>query len=121
MAGLIEAATRIASAKWKEAFNKGDAAGCAACYEADAKMVASPFGTFVGKSRIQEFWHRLIAEGFADVAYVDPRIEVIDQQSAVLTAKWTMNKAQGLIIRELWVLQPDGTALLREDHFKALQ
>ncbi len=30
-----------------------------------------------------------------------------------------MNKASGVIHKELWVLQPDGTAKLREDYFEA--
>ena len=121
MSRLIETATLAGSAKWKNSFNSRDAAGCAACYEVDAEMVALPFGTFVGRPQIFDFWRRLIADGFADVDYVDPKIEVIDERSAVVTSKWTMNKAEGVITRELWVLQPDGTALLREDHFEALQ
>ena len=31
-----------------------------------------------------------------------------------------MNKAHGVIHRELWVLQEDGSAKLREDNFEAL-
>ena len=31
-----------------------------------------------------------------------------------------MNKAQGVIHKELWVLQSDGTAKLREDDFEAM-
>ena len=119
MAHAMEQATAAASAQWKAYFNSGDAAGCASCYEDDAKMVAAPFGTFVGRAQIEAFWRNLIDQGFADVDYVDPKIEVIDDRSAVLTSKWTMNNAQGVITRELWVLQPDGTARLREDHFEA--
>lgn len=121
MSQLVESATRAASARWKESFNKGDAAGCAACYEADAEMIATPFGTFVGRAQIEAFWQKLIADGFAEVDYVDPQIEVIDDRSAVLTSGWKMNKGQGVITRELWVLQANGTALLKEDHFEAVQ
>lgn len=115
----IEQAVRTASEKWKSAFNAGDAAGCASCYEPDATMVAAPFGTFAGREAIQAFWTKLIDDGYTGVDYVDPKIVVVDDTSAVLSAGWTMNKAQGVITRELWVLQDDGTALLREDHFEA--
>jgi len=84
-------------------------------------MVATPFGTFVGRAEIEAFWSDLIDGGFADVQYVDPKIAVIDDRSALLKSKWTMNKAHGVITRELWVVQADGTALLREDHFEALR
>lgn len=117
----IETATIAASARWRTFFNNGDAIGCASCYETDAEMVARPFGTFVGRAAIMGFWRQLIEDGFSEVAYLDPQIEVIDEQSAVLSSEWRMNKARGVITRELWVLQPDGTALLREDHFEAQQ
>ena len=115
----IEEAVRAGSEKWKAAFNAGNAAGCASCYEPEATMVAAPFGTFVGRDAIQSFWAKLIADGYADVDYLDPKIAVIDDVSAVLSASWKMNKAHGVITRELWVLQDDGNALLREDHFEA--
>lgn len=112
-------AVASASAAWKQAFNSGDAAGCAGQYEADAVMQAKPFGTFTGTVEIQAFWEGLIADGFSDVDYIDPKVEVIDEVSAVLTSGWKMNKAHGVIHRELWVLQSDGAAKLREDDFEA--
>lgn len=83
-------------------------------------MHARPFGTFTGTTEIQAFWQKLIADGFSDVEYLDPTIEVMDATSAVLTAGWKMNNAQGVIHKELWVLQADGTAKLREDDFEAM-
>ena len=110
-----------ASAKWKAAFNSGDAAGCAAQYESNAVMVAKPFGTFTGTDEIQGFWQKLIDDGFANVDYVAPtHLKPIDDESAVLSSNWTMNKARGVITKELWVLQDDGSAKLKEDHFEAL-
>lgn len=117
---LIDA-TQAASARWKAFFNAGDAAGCASCYEETATMVATPFGTFEGREAIQAFWENLIADGFSDVAYVDPTVSAENERSALLTSGWTMNKAQGIITRELWVMQEDGTMKLREDHFEARQ
>lgn len=112
-------AVRKASSQWQAAFNAGDAAGCAAQYEQNAVMHARPFGVFNGIKGIQHFWDNLINDGYADVSYVNPRIEVVDDHSARLTADWTMNNASGVIHNELWVIQTDGTAKLREDDFEA--
>ncbi len=114
----VLAAVKSASGKWQAAFNAGDGAACAAAYEETAVMNATPFGTFTGRSEIQALWDKIIADGFAEVAYIEPEIRVIDETSAVLSSKWRMNKAHGIITKELWVLQEDGTALLREDDFE---
>jgi len=108
-----------ASARWKSAFNSGDAAGCANQYEKDAVMYARPFGTFSGTDEIQGFWQKLIDDGFSNVDYIDPNIEVVDENNAILTSGWKMNLAAGVIHKEHWVLQTDGTAKLREDDFEA--
>ena len=60
-----------AAGGWQKAFNAGDAAGCANCYEEAAVMTVKPFGIFSGKVAIQDFWVKLIADGFTDVAYHD--------------------------------------------------
>lgn len=112
-------AVKTASTEWQSAFNSGDAAGCVAQYEETAIMNAKPFGTFTGTAEIQGFWQKIIDDGFADVEYIEPKIEVIDATSAILTSGWKMNKAGGIIHKELWVLQEDGKAKLREDNFEA--
>ncbi|UTW46637.1 nuclear transport factor 2 family protein [bacterium SCSIO 12696] len=112
-------AVSAASERWKSAFNSGDAAGCAAQYEADAIMHARPFGTFTGTEQIQAFWENLISQGFSDVEYVEPKMDVVDANSVLLTSGWKMNNASGVIHKELWVLQAAGTAKLREDDFEA--
>ena len=112
-------AVNIASGKWKAAFNCGDYVDCAAQYEVDAVMNAMPFGQFKGREAIQAFWQQLLEDGFTDVDYVEPSIEVLDENSAVLKSGWKMNKAAGVITNELWVMQSDGTAKLREDDFEA--
>lgn len=116
---IIDAVNK-ASEAWKTAFNTGNAAGCAAQYESNAVMHARPFGTFTGTADIQAFWEKLIADGFQDVQYIEPQIEVLDEQSAILRSGWKMNNAQGMIHKELWVLQADGSAKLREDDFEAM-
>ena len=108
-----------ASEQWKAAFNSGDAAGCASQYEPDAIMTGKPFGTFNGTEEIKAFWQKLIDEGFSNVEYINPEIEVIDESSAVLSSGWKMNNAKGVITKELWVLQSDGSAKLRIDEFEA--
>ena len=116
---IVLEAVAAASEQWKSAFNSGDAAGCASHYEVDAVMHARPFGTFTGTEEILGFWQKLIGDGFSDVDYIDPKIEVLDEARALLTSGWKMNHAQGVIHKELWVLQADGTAKLREDDFEA--
>lgn len=114
---LIEA-VKQASEKWKTAFNNGDASGCALCYEEQAVMNAKPFGTFTGRQEIENFWTKIISDGFTDVEYIEPNIEVINDNEALLSSKWRMNNAHGIITKELWVIQEDGSALLREDDFE---
>lgn len=113
-------AVNEASDRWQSAFNLGNAADCAAQYEETAVMRAKPLGEYAGISEIQVFWQTLIDDGFSDVEYLSPTIEVIDETSAVLTSAWKMNKAKGIIHRELWVLQDNGTAKLREDYFEVV-
>lgn len=116
----VLAAVNDASQQWKNSFNTQNAAGCAAMYESDAVMHARPFGTFTGTAEIQAFWQKLIDDGFKDVNYIEPKFDVVDENSVLLTSGWSMNNASGVIHKELWVLQADGTAKLREDDFEAL-
>lgn len=108
------------STTWKKAFNSQDALACANQYEDDAIMEVKSIGTFQGKKAIQAFWQKIIDDGFLDVEYHNPTIEVIDQTCAILSSKWKMNKAYGVIYKELWVIQPDGSAKLKEDVFEIL-
>lgn len=112
--------TLEASKQWKTFFNQGNAAGCASMYEENAQMVAKPFGVYNSRPQIEAFWQDLIEKGFADVRYINPKAELVDENSTSLTSRWTMNNAQGVITHELWVQQADGSMLLREDHFEAI-
>ena len=109
---------RKASSIWMTAFNAGKAAGCAAQYEESASLNAKPIGEFSGTDQIQKFWENIINDGFADVQYINPQIEVINHESAILKSNWKMNKAAGKITKELWMIQDDGKAKLREDDFE---
>jgi uncharacterized protein (TIGR02246 family) len=117
----IFTAVAEASRRWKEAFNSGNAEAAANLYEDDAVMVVKPFGKFTGREEILAFWTNLVAQGFKDVLYVDTKAEIINDKSARLSAQWKMNKAHGVITNETWVIQPDGRALLREDHFEVAE
>ncbi len=109
-----------ASKAWRDAFNRGDAAAAAALYEENAVMVAKPFGTFTGRAQIQTFWENLVKQGFDNVIYMNTTTKYLDPNTVQISASWRMNKASGVITNELWVLQPDGQALLREDHFEVV-
>lgn len=117
----LQIAVTNASKAWKDAFNAGDAAGATALYEDDAIMVVKPFGTFKGKTEILAFWTNLVNKGFDDVIYSETTTTILDDHSARVSASWTMNNAHGIITNEYWVLQEDGRALLREDHFEVAQ
>lgn len=106
------------SRAWKDAFNSGDASAATAMYEKNALMVAKPFGSFNGHEEIKAFWTDLIEKGFDDVVYENSTFTVIDEKTVRVSADWTMNNAGGVITNELWVVQPGGVALLREDHFE---
>jgi len=114
----IVLAVRLASDKWQSAFNCGNFAECAEQYEDNAVMNVEPFGQYVGRDAIKAFWKKLVEDGFSNVEYLKPKIEVLDETSAVLTSGWKMNKAAGTISKELWVLQSDGTAKLTVDNFE---
>lgn len=116
---LVAVAT--ASKNWKDAFNAGDAVAAAALYEEHAVMVVKPFGTFKGRDEILAFWNDIVSKGFDDVVYKNTVTTIIDESSARIESDWTMNNAYGLITNELWVIQEDGRALLREDHFEISQ
>lgn len=113
-------AVKLASETWKAGFNTQNAKQCASQYEVNAVMNARPFGEFVGRAAIEAFWQNLINDGFNSVEYVEPNFTVVDEKSVLLTSSWKMNKAHGVIHKELWVMQDDGSALLADDDFEVL-
>ena len=117
---LLKEAVSDASQQWQDAFNDGDARACAALYEEDAVMHAVPFGIYCGRETIQTFWRQLIEDGFSDITYLNTNIKIINEHQAVLTANWIMNKASGVIHKEMWGKQDDGSVKLSEDHFDAV-
>jgi ketosteroid isomerase-like protein len=120
MSATLLNAVKLASETWKNGFNTQDAQQCAAQYEANATMNARPFGEFVGRDAIEAFWQNLINEGFNSVEYIEPQFSVVDNSTVLITSAWKMNKAHGVIHKELWVLQDDGSAKLSDDDFEVL-
>lgn len=116
----ILAACQQGIENWKQAFNHQNAAGCAAQYTEKAVMTAKPFGTFVGREAIREFWQQIIDQGFTDVSYRNTTWEMKDHNAYILRSEWSMNKAWGVVHEEIWVVQPDGQALLESDEFEVL-
>ncbi|NOH60453.1 nuclear transport factor 2 family protein [Vibrio sp. RE88] len=105
---------------WKAAFNRQDAKECAEQYAEGTTMIAKPFGTFEGREQIQAFWQNIIDQGFSDVSYTDTTWEKVDDNNYILSSKWTMNKAFGVVHKEVWTLQEDGKARLTYDEFEVL-
>lgn len=114
---VLEACKRGINA-WQTAFNHQDAKGCAEQYMENCVMDARPFGRFEGRQAIQAFWQGIIDQGFCDVAYTDVNWEPCGENGYILTSKWTMNKAFGVVHKELWVVESDGHARLASDDFE---
>jgi len=120
MTQSVLAVCQAGIAAWKQAFNNQDAQGCAKQYQEGTLMHAKPFGTFKGREQIQAFWQNIIDQGFSDVVYTETAWEKLDEDSYILTSKWTMNKAFGVVHKEVWTLQEDGKARLTYDEFEVL-
>jgi len=103
---------------WQAAFNKQDAAGCAAQYTQNAVMQAQPFGTFKGREEIQAFWQGIIDDGYSQVEYSNVKWQPAEGQGFLLTSSWTMNKAFGVVHKEHWIVEADGKARLLSDDFE---
>ncbi len=106
-----------ASKKWIEAFNRGDITYCSEQYLEQAIMDARPMGQYKGRSEIYDFWQNFVSStGATNLIYTDVVIEVIDKDSATLSAKWSMNVGKGFISKEFWV-KKDGVWRFSEDDF----
>ncbi|PSW44320.1 YybH family protein [Photobacterium leiognathi] len=111
-------ACKAALAAWQQAFNGQDAKGCAAQYTQECVMEARPFGVFEGREAIENFWQGIIDQDFNSVDDTDVTWEPEGDNGYILTAKWTMNKAFGVVHKEHWAMQSDGSAKLVSDCFE---
>ncbi|MDK1288688.1 YybH family protein [Pseudoalteromonas umbrosa] len=105
---------------WQQAFNRQDAQACAQQYTEHATMKASPFGEFTGREQIAQFWQDIMDQGFHSVDYSDVDWQPSPEGGYILTSKWTMNKAYGVVHKEHWVIEADGHARLIYDEFEVL-
>lgn len=110
-----------ASQQWIANFNRGDVDACVGAYTADAVIKAKPLGTFQGTQAIDDFWRPFMKSEPGELVYRNVKLEVIDEQTAVLSADWSMAVGCGVITKEQWVKQTDGRWLLEEDHFEIQQ
>ena len=106
-----------ASKKWIEAFNRGDIRYCSEQYLEQAVMDARPMGQYTGRTEIYDFWRNFVSStGATNLSYTEIDIEVLDKDSAKLSAKWSMNVGKGFISKEFWV-KKEGTWFFSEDDF----
>ena len=120
MNNTVKNEVAAASQAWIEKFNSGDVAGCIATYENTASMNVYPVGTFIGVGAIEHFWTRFSEQQPSNLVYSNIIIKVIDENTAVLSADWSMNIAHGFISKELWVKNSSGKWQLVEDDFSVL-
>ncbi len=70
MAGTsIDAAIGEINRRWDEAYNAGDAAGVAALYAEDARLLTPIRTIATGRQEIQAFWQQMIDHGWAGHAW----------------------------------------------------
>lgn len=110
-----------ASQEWITNFNMGNVDACVAGYLPNAVIDAKPMGTFTGTKEIDDFWRPFITSGATDLQYQEVSLEIIDETTAHLSAKWHMNVGRGVISLEKWVKQSNGQWLLAHDAFEVLE
>lgn len=112
-------AVAAASMAFIEAFNRGDAEGCAHCYSVDATMEARPLADLRGRDAIRSFWQEVLDGDPGTLRYLDPYIHMLDERVAVLSSRWSMSRlGSGIITLERWEQQAGGNWRLVEDRFE---
>lgn len=91
-------------------------------YAPNAILQSMPveFGTVEGKDTIAKYWQTVLDTGAADMKYLDRKIIVVDENTALLSSPWSMNKIKGQITLEKWVKKGNKWFLV-EDNFEALE
>ena len=70
------------SARFEAAFNKGDAAGLAKLYTADAVVMAPNYARIRGRRAIQGLWQRFFDAGVSDIDLKTLELEVADRRAS---------------------------------------
>ena len=108
-------------AKWQEAFNGGDAAGVAARYETDARLMAPNAPTVQGRSQIEAFTKEFVQTG-AQLSFELVTVhESPEMCAAVGRYEMTIPGApndNGKFV-EIWRRQSDGSWLIADDIFNS--
>jgi uncharacterized protein (TIGR02246 family) len=109
-------------ARWLEAFNGGDAAGVAAQYTAEARLMAPNAPTVEGRSNIEGFVKEFIATGaqvrFELVTVHDSADISTSVGRYVMTFPGDAPEDRGKFI-EVWTRQSDGSWLIADDIFNS--
>jgi ketosteroid isomerase-like protein len=114
--GPLEEA-KAASQQWVKEFNKGNVEYMVKAYTSDSIMITHPIGVFHGSEAVLSFWSELVNGGADDLVYIEPKYELIDNETMHLSARWKMNIGEGYITLEKWVKQADGVWRLAFDDF----
>lgn len=109
-----------ASKEWIQNFNKGNGEACVSGYTENAVMSAMPFGLKKGKKEIANFWIPFLESGANNLVYTNVKVEVANENTAFLSANWSMNVGRGIIFQEKWE-KKDGVWKLTYDDFQVLE
>lgn len=110
-----------ASKQWINHFNNGNAQECANGYTSISVMRALPFGVKYSQEEILSFWTSLIESGANNLVYTNVSVEVVDEQTALLSAQWSMNIGEGIIYQEKWIKENEKWLLSYDDFEVFLQ
>lgn len=105
----IRTAVELASHAFIQALNQGNAAQCYKFYESTAVIRSRPLGMFIGIEAIQDFWNQFLLDNQGELKYLHPMVEVMDDQTAVLSCYWKSDNMRGEVFQEIWGQQPDGS------------
>ncbi|WP_420571246.1 hypothetical protein [Kordia sp.] len=109
-----------ASIKWTTGFNTGNGTICGNGYSENATMNAVPFASINGKKGIKDFWTKLIKDGATNLTYHNPTFQAITNNTATLSASWSMNIGEGKIYQEKWE-KKGNEWVLTYDEFQVLK
>ena len=114
----------IGEKQWLEAFNGGDAAGVAALYGPEARMMAPNMPTVSGRSDLVPFVQGFLDTG-AKLSFDLVKVyETTDVCTAVGRYEMTFPAGSGVgpdhgKFVEVWVRQSDGSWLIEDDIFNS--
>ena len=119
---MARADVEAGESRWLAAFNSGDAAGVAAQYTSDARLMAPGAETISGRDGIEAFTKEFVATG-AKLAFTLQSVhESADLCASIGTYLMTFPgdapEDRGKFI-EVWTRQSDGSWLIADDIFNS--